>query len=154
MGVWDTYESRISAHGGTKRNASLLRELRTIDRRLPENLSYQTVAIYPQEYGYNIESEEASEHCLMRNVAIINSDNLNEKTLISMPSEDVELGSLVYWMDEYWLVCERDANTTVYTRTKLLQCNHLLRWISDDKQIIEQWCVVEDGTKLRILVSA
>lgn len=147
MNAWSTYESRIAAHGGTKRNAAYVREVRTIEMKLPDNLSYHPVDIYLQEYGYNIESDEAMEHRILQNVAIVNSDNLNEKTIYSMPSEDIELGSLIYWMDNYWLVCERDANTTVYTKAKLLQCNHLLRWISDDRQIMEQWCVIEDGTK-------
>lgn len=147
MNAWRNYESRIAAHGGTKRNASLVREVRTLNMKLPDNLSYQTVDIYLQEHGYNVESEDAIEHRFEQNVAIVNSDNLNEKTIYSMPSEDIELGSLVHWMDNYWLVCERDANTTVYTKAKLLQCNHLLKWLSDDKQIIEQWCVIEDGTK-------
>ncbi|MCD8206982.1 MAG: hypothetical protein LUD72_03495 [Bacteroidales bacterium] len=89
------------------------------------------------------------EHRYTQNVAIIDSDNLNEKTIISMPSEDIILGSLVIWMNEHWLVTERDANTTVYTRAKLLQCNHLLKWVAEDNNIIEQWSVFDDGTKLK-----
>lgn len=147
MGAWDIYEDRLSAHGRTKRDASYIREVRFINNRLPENLSYTTVDIYPGKYSYNIDSAETGSHCLSQNVAIINSDNLNEKTIISMPEEDITLGSLVFWMDNYWLVTERDANTTIYTKAKLLQCNHLLKWIVGDQTIIEQWCVVEDGTK-------
>lgn len=145
MGVWDTYQSRIDVHGGSKRNASLIRETRFIENKLPDSLSYHSVKIYPQEYGFNIESN--AEHCLAQNVAIVNSDNLNEKVIYSMPFEDIELGSLVYWMGNFWLMCERDANTTVCTKGKLLQCNHLLKWISPENEIMEQWCVVEDGTK-------
>ena len=147
MASWDAYQARINVHGGSKRNASLIRECRFINTKLPDSLSYHHVEIYKDEYGYNIESEAAQEHKIQQDVAIINSDNLNEKTIISMPSEDIELGSLVFWMDEYWLVVERDANTTVYTKAKLLQCNHILRWLTPDDQLIEQWCVVEDGTK-------
>ena len=147
MGVWDTYQNRVTTHGGTKRNASLIREIRFIESKLPDSLSYHSVDIYPAQYGYNIESDDATEHLIHQNVAIINSDNLNEKTIISMPSEDIELGSLIYWMGNYWLVCERDANTTVYTKGKLLQCNHLLKWITPEHEIMQQWCVVEDGTK-------
>ena len=29
----------------------------------------------------------------------------------------------------------------------MVQCNHLLRWVSKDDEICEQWCIVEDGTK-------
>lgn len=148
MGAWDIYQTRIDTHGGNKRNAAYIREVRAINNKLPDNLSYQEVLIYPGEYSYNIESEPDLVHRITQNVAIINSDNLNEKTMISMPKEDIELGSLVFWMDNYWLVEERDINSTLYIKTKLLQCNHLLKWITNENQIIEQWCVVEDGTKL------
>lgn len=131
MGVWDTYESRISARGGTKRGAALRRETRMIGTKVKDNLSYQTVTI----------DDVAQE------VAVINSDNLNEKTIIALPGEDIGHGSLVYWMDNYWLITERDANTTVYTRAKMMQCNYLLKWVSDDNTIHEQWCIIEDGTK-------
>lgn len=149
MNIWDTYQNRMNVHGGSKRNAAYIREVRYINSKLPDNLSYQTVEMYPCEHGYNIDSYEASSFKITQNVAILNSDNLNEKTICSLPNEDIQLGALVFWMDNYWLVTERDVNTTLYTKAKLLQCNHLLKWISNDNEIMEQWCVVEDGTKLK-----
>ena len=148
MSVWDTYQSQAEVRGMAKREATLKREVRTINSRLPDSLSYQLVDIYDGEHGYNITSEENQAAKIVQNVAIVNSDNLNEKTIFALPGEDIENGSLVFWMDNYWLVVERDANTTVYTKAKLLQCNHLLRWVTDNDLICEQWCVVEDGTKL------
>ena len=131
MSVWNTYESRITARGGTKRGAALRRETRMVGNKLKDNLSYQTVTIDD----------------VAQNVAVINSDNLNEKTIISLPGEDIGHGGLVHWMDSYWLITERDVNTTVYTRAKMIQCNHLLKWVSDDDTVHEQWCIIEDGTK-------
>ena len=131
MSEWDIYESRINARGKTKREAVLNRELRLINKRLPDNLSYKTVQVDD----------------LLQDIAVINSDNFNEKTIFSMPGEDIRHGALVFWEDNYWLITERDATTTVDTRAKMVQCNHLLKWVSDDGIIHEQWCVVEDGTK-------
>lgn len=131
MSVWDTYESRMTARGSTRRGAAYLRETRMIKTKLGDNLSYQTVTI----------------DNITQDVAIINSDNLNEKAIISLPNEDIRHGGLVHWMDNYWLVTERDANATVYTRAKMIQCNYLLKWVSDDNTIHEQWCIIEDGTK-------
>ena len=131
MGIWDVYERRIDAHGGTKREAIRQREVRMIHHKLPDSLSYHSVTIDGAE----------------QNVAIINSDNLNEKTIISMPGEDLHGGGLVRWMENYWLITERDANTTVYTKCKMIQCNHLLKWVSKDGVIHQQWCIIEDGTK-------
>ena len=149
MSAWSTYKNRIGAHGGSKRDAAYIREVRYIDSKLPDNLSYQTVDVYPREYGFNVDhmGSDAIRYRYSQNVAIIDSDNLNEKTICSMPTEDISLGSLIFWMNNYWLVTERDANTTLYTKGKLLQCNHLLKWVTDEREIMEQWCVVEDGTK-------
>lgn len=131
MSVWDTYASRIEAHGGSKRNAAMVRESRLLNTRLKDSLSYH----------------EAIVDGMTRNVAIINSDNLNEKTMCSLPGEDFICGGLVEWEDNHWLITEKDANNEVYTKVKLLQCNHLLKWVDDDDIIREQWCVIEDGTK-------
>ena len=148
MSVWDTYGARIEAHGGSKRGTDLKRAARTLRMRVPDSLSYHTVTVFDCEHGYNIDSDEVRNGAQYQNVAIINTDNLDEKLMHSLPGEDIRLGSLVEWMDNHWLVTERDANTTLYTRTKLKQCNYLLRWVSaDDHRIYEQWCVVEDGTK-------
>ncbi len=131
MGGWDTYKNRIDVKGGSKRGTALKREIRMINNKLQDSLSYQTVKIDD----------------VFQDVAIIDSDNLNEKTIISLPGEDIGHGGLVSWMDNYWLVTERDANTTIHTKAKMIQCNHLLRWVSDDDVIHEQWCIIEDGTK-------
>lgn len=147
MKAFSTYKNRIEAHGGTKQNAAYIREVRLIETRLPDNLSYKDVCIYPNEYTYNIESSPSVDKCISQKVAITGTDSSNEKTIYSMPGEDIALGSLVFWKDNYWLVSERDADTTLYTQAKLIQCNHLLKWIAEDESIIEQWCVVEDGTK-------
>lgn len=131
MGIWDVYNDRIEAHGITKRDASLKRETRMIENKSKTNLSYTQVTIDD----------------VFQRVTIINSDNLNEKTIISLPMEDIKLGGLVHWMDNHWLITERDANSRVYTKAKMIQCNHLLKWVSDDHVIHEQWCIIEDGTK-------
>lgn len=150
MSVWDNYQTRKSVSGITKRDSVLRREIRTLNNKLPDSLSYHTVSIFPAEDGYDLDRFDDISR-FAQNVAIINTDNLNEKFIYSLPGDDIEHGSLVYWMDNYWLVVERDANTTVYTKAKLLQCNHLLKWVGDDHIVHEQWSVVEDGTKLRVL---
>lgn len=149
MSVWDKYEDRIAVLGETKREAAKKREESAIVRKIKDNLSYQHVRVFDQAHGYNIDTDEMRRGSYCQDVAIINSDNLNEKYIYSLPGEDIEHGSLIVWMDNYWLVTERDANTTLYTRAKLIQCNYLLKWVSDNDEIIEQWCTVEDGTKLK-----
>lgn len=137
MTAWSLYENRVIARGGSKRDSMKRNEVHRIYNHLPDNLSYTDVTIDD----------------ISQTVAIINSDNLDEKIILSMPGEDIKHGGLVHWMENYWLVIEKDANRTLYTRAKLHQCNYLLKWVSEDDVIHEQWCYVEDGTKLRRLVS-
>ena len=131
MNIWDIYQSRITAHGDSKRNVVLLREQRDLSKNLKDSLSFQKVKIDGLE----------------TDASIINSDNLNEKKICSMPGESFECGSVVEWANNHWLITEKDANDEVYTKGKLLQCNYLLRWIDDEDVIHKQWCIIEDGTK-------
>lgn len=131
MSVWDVYNNRCDVRGQTKRDASLKRELWSINNKMSDSLSFHTVAIDENK----------------RDVVILNSDNLNEKTIISMPGEYIPSGSLVNWEDNWWLVTECDANREIYSKAKMLQCNHLLHWIDNNGTIHERWCIIEDGTK-------
>lgn len=131
MTPWEVYNHRMESKGGSVRGARFKREVRFINERLPDNLSYHSAVIDEQE----------------REVAIINSDNLNEKTIISMPGEDFKCGGLVKWMNNYWIITEKDANNELYTKGKLEQCNYVLRWVAKDGNIVERHCIISDGTK-------
>lgn len=131
MSIWDSYENRIAASGNSKRETFLRREQHMLSSKLPDSLSYHSAIVD----GVACE------------VAIINSDNLDEKKIFSTAPDVIKGGSLVEWMDNHWLVTELDVNTEVYTRAKMVQCNHLLRWIDNDGKLCEHWCIVADGTK-------
>lgn len=131
MGLWDIYETRLNIKGATKRQEHLLRERRYQTMKIRDSLSYHIVSVDGVE----------------REVAIIDTDNLYTKFIFSLPGEDIRNGSLVDWEDNHWLVTERDANSEVYTRGKMEQCNYLLKWVDSDDEIHEQWCIIEDGTK-------
>ena len=147
MGVWDQYEQRSELRGTSRREAHLKREQRDIRAHLPDNLSYTDAYVYEPDDSWNVPDDDALGKAIRMSVAVINSDNLNEKMIMAMPGEEIVNGSLVHWMDQYWLITEQDANNTVYRRSKMLQCNYLLKWVDDEHVIHEQWCVIEDGTK-------
>ena len=137
--MWEKYEARMRAGGMTQRDESLHRERHWLNSRLKDSLSYHTAIVDGKE----------------TKVAIVNSDNLNEKTMFSMPGGDFHLGVTVFWADNHWLITEKDANNEIYTKVKLLQCNYLLKWIEvidDEPRVIEQWCVIDDGTKLECAI--
>lgn len=130
MNPWDVYTSRLNTMGSSLREASLMREKRLLSLRLPNNLSYDSV------YIDGVKQE----------LAIVNSDNVNVKSLHSLPGEDIKLGGTVFFMGKHWLIDERDAKNEVYTTAKMTMCNHLLKWVTDDGIIHEQWSIVEDAT--------
>lgn len=132
MNPWETYEARVDCVGRTKREITKRREQRFLDLKMPTSLSYHSLIIDGEP----------------RELAVINSDNLNIKTLHTLPGEDLHHGGYVEWMDNHWLIIEKDANNELYTSAKMQQCNYLLKWIEEDGNIIERWCIVEDGTKL------
>ena len=147
MSAWDLYGERVNVMGSTKRQSAKRLESLRIHKKIPDNLSYQNVVMRPGEAGYWVMGEDPYAGAFEQQVAIINSDNLDEKYLFSLPGDDIAGGTLVDWMDNKWLVTEKDANTTMYTRCKMIQLNYPVRWIGKDKQIYEQWCRIEDGTK-------
>ncbi len=131
---WRKYTSRLEAAGSSQRDAMLHREKAYVTRKLRNSLSYHSAVIDGDS----------------RQVAIMNTDNLDTKTIIALPGEDIRHGSVVEWMGEHWLVIERDYNTDVYTKAKMRQCNYLLKWVDvgdSGPEIIERWCIIEDGTK-------
>ena len=128
---WDIYNERIDSKGETRRGAALHREQSFVRRKLRHSLSYHIA---------NVDGKD-------QEVAIINSDNLDIKTLFSIPGEDIRNGSYVIWNDFYWIVIAKDENTEVYTKTTMQQCNYLLKWIKDDGTIVERWGIINDGTK-------
>lgn len=131
MNPWSTYQARMTANGVNKRDAVKRRECAYLNAKLPSSLSYHKLTVDGE----------------MREMAVINSDNLNMKTLCTMPGEDLPHGGLVHWMDNYWLITARDANTELYTKATMQQCNYLLRWVAADGTIVERWCIITDGTK-------
>lgn len=129
--VWDIYDARIASEGRSVRERTFTREVRLLRQKMQNTLSY-----FPVEFD-GVE----------QNVAVLNSDNYDEKTVYSLPGEAIHLGSLMHWMDNYWLVTERDANVELYNRVEITQCNYLLRWLDNEHNVQEQWCIIEDGTK-------
>ena len=138
MGVWDSYAARLDTRGRDRRATAFRREQRFLNVKMPTSLSYHHAIIDGVE----------------RELVINNSDNLDTKTLNSLPGEDIRHGALVEWMGNHWLVTEKDYNNELYTSAKMRQCNYLLRWIAQDGTIVERWSIIEDGTKLQLHITS
>lgn len=133
MNAWKRYSSRSQAHGATRRDTALKQECRWLNTYLSSSLSSHPVVLD------GLESE----------VIILDSDNLNIKTICTYPGQTIRNGGMVVWNDHYWLITEVDANDEVYAKGIMQQCNYLLKWINQRGEVIERWSIVEDGTKLK-----
>jgi len=148
MSAWDSYIARSKVRGTTRRESTKMREQSYLTRHLPDSLSYHTAEIIDsRQLMPGIDREYCPCEISEQNVAIINSDNIDIKTIISLPGETLRHGDIVHWMNQYWIIIEKDYNTEMYTKCKMRQCNYLLRWIDKNGNMFEQWCIVEDGTK-------
>lgn len=131
MNIWDEYAERMELHGSTRREAAKVKLEKRLEHKAKDTLSFHTAIIDGEE----------------RELTIINSDNFDEKTLITLPGETLRMGAYVEWMEQHWLITSKDFNTEIYTKAKMEQCNYLLRWIQSDGTILERWSIVNDGTK-------
>ena len=131
MSVWAEYNSRLATYGNTVRDVQLNRTRQYIDNKMRQHMSFHHAVIDDED----------------RDVVIINSDNLEQKTIIALPGEKIYAGSLVDWMGNKWLIESTDANDEVYCKGIMLQCNYLVRWVAADNSIQERWCIISDGTK-------
>lgn len=131
MSVWDVYKSRVEANGSTLREAKLREETRYLSTKAPDSLSHFTVEI-----------DGASQE-----VAILNTDNFNQKKVCSLPGEDLTPGGLVAWNNSQWLITEKDVADEVYSRAMMERCNYFLKWVDSDGVIHEQWCIVADASE-------
>ena len=135
MSYIENYLARTQTFGSTTRERSKTKEIRYLRNKMVDSLSSHKVTI-----SHNDKAEE-------RLLNIINSDNIEQKFIMSMPEEDFTTGSYVEWSGSHWIIIARDANTELYTRVKIIQCNHVLKRINRDGTIHEAWAFVEDGTK-------
>lgn len=134
MSVWDTYNARLVVNGNTRRENALARTQGYINRKLSSSLSYQPITI----------------NNVSQKVSIVDTEELNIKTICALPGESLLHGGIVDWEENKWLITEIDAHNEVYEKGTMQQCNHLLRWRDISGNIIEKWSIVEDGTKYLI----
>lgn len=121
----------LGTQDNASRNTWLTNTANWINNKLPASLSYYTCTIDGEE----------------RNCAIVSSNNIDQKKIISMPGERLLGGSYVYWMDNTWLITQLEASYQLYQSATMRQCNYWLRWINDEGAIVSRQVYVEDGTK-------
>lgn len=135
MNTWDTYQTRLEVNGKTRRERALKHTQFYISNKITNSLSCHNVLINGIE----------------QTVTILNQrEDMALKKICALPGESLTHGGLVDFAESKWLITEIDANDEVYTSGMMQRCNYLLKWLNKKGEIIEKWCIVEDGTKYLI----
>lgn len=135
MGVWDGYETRINASGDTKRTQLLNRTQSYISNKAIDTLSCHDVFINGKKQTVTILDQK---------------EDTSIKKICALPNEQLIHGGIVDFANSRWLITEMDANDEVYSSGRMQRCNYLLKWLNNQGNIVEKWCIVEDGTKYLI----
>lgn len=114
MGVWDSYEARLSGMSlnmDPQRNSAHQHTSDRLRRTMSSSLSYKTAQCNGQEIQ----------------IAVINTeDDMNVKKVFSMPGESLQHGSIINWKGSNWLVTDFDADDEIYSSGKRQRCNYYL----------------------------
>ena len=79
-----------------------------------------------------------------RSVLINSTNTMNKKSICSMPNEQFFLGDLIIWKGTYWLITEIEVSDFTYFRGVMERCTDKLRWINENGEEIERWCVADN----------
>ena len=131
MSGWSIYENKMSSIGATRRDLRINRSREVLRRKAMDSPACHLVTINGRE----------------QYVTITHKQDLAIKRICALPGETIPHGGLVTFADNVWLITELDADNEVYERGLMQQCNHRLKWINKRGELIEKWCIVEDGTK-------
>jgi hypothetical protein len=129
---WDLYSNLIHADGKTQRERTIQRSKRDIAKMVQHSPAYKEVLVdgNPQK------------------VAIISSSTeLDTKKITSMPNETINIGSIVEWNNEHWIVYDNDCEDVIYQRGMMYRCNVYLKWQNEKGEIIGRYGYISDSTK-------
>lgn len=126
--AWEIYDKLINAEGTT-----------THERK--SNRSKRKMLRYAQGNGTCFDVDINGE---TRSVLINSTNTMNKKTVCSMPDEQFYLGDLIIWNGTYWLITEIEVSDFTYFRGFMERCTDKLRWINENGEEIERWCVVDN----------
>lgn len=121
----DSFRKRVTSNGSTRRDITINRHKDYIKKHAPDNPAYKKVIINDEE----------------RYIIINNGNNESSKTFICMPDEYINNGTLIKWND-MWLVTDSSSDKEICQKGTIERCNYKLRWINENRDIIETDCVV------------
>jgi len=74
------------------------------------------------------------------------STNLLDKRIKSRPDETFNMGDIVVWENNNWLITEVDSDRQLYTKGIMVQCNYIIKFQDSDGNILSYPVVFESNS--------
>lgn len=126
---WDTYEAILHRDGETYRDRAINREREMLMRRMTDSPASKTVLVNGEE----------------KDLLMLSTDAQDVKNFKMLPGDTIEVGDMVEWNNEHWIVIRVDFDDEVTRNGRIKQCNHLFRWQNGTPGIIYRWGVLDPG---------
>ena len=130
---WDLYENRIEILGLTRRDRNVNKIKNDINIKISGSPSCQSVT-------YNADEDTS-------NLIILDVDNNPyEKKINALPDESFDLGDIVNWMSQYWLITKIDVDNTIQVSGYMQLCNYNLKFLDSDGVATSRYCIIGDSS--------
>src|SRR5574344_171165 len=74
------------------------------------------------------------------------TNNKYKKSIKSRPNESFNVGDLIVWDDNNWIITEVDSDNQIYTKGTIEQCNYILRFQDSTGTIISKPVIFESNS--------
>lgn len=145
MGYLDIYKNRVNVDGATIREKILSQGMENFEQYLNSSPTKFDVNIngMPVEVIVNSISENDTEK------------DTNTKIIMSKLVDTINLGSVVDWDSQSWLVVDKDYKVlSTYNKVYMLPCNYTLKWLNQSGAIKETPCLTTNKSTITISSSS
>lgn len=132
LGYYRTIQNSLTSN--SKKETLLNNAKQMLDNDFYNSVDYDTVF-----FDYRLNNNE-------QDLTITNTNILDEFTINSKTDETFELGEVLSWQKNHWLVTKISNDKRLKTKGKIKRCNYKLRWQNTKGDIIERWIVSQDAS--------
>lgn len=97
------------------------------------------------DFMLNPSHEEVTISGETRDVHIVTEGAKGNKCLCK-PNEDINVGEYIIWNNKHFLCTYRFSDDKVQTKATIQKCNHNLKWINQNDQLITRPCIEDART--------
>lgn len=135
MVQWNIYSSLLKSNGNNQRDRTINKTKREMLKLAPNTPAYKNVIIdgKPQDV-----------------LIISSSTELDTKKIVAMPNENINIGSIVEWSNEHWIIYDNDCEDVIYQKGMMYRCNVYLKWQNEKGEIIGRYGYISDSSKQAI----